>query len=81
MRPGSAVAQIELPPSLDLGQLGIARGLKLRILDAGVGDDVLVAHHDRGAAIDDCAAARTRRNHRTHGYRDRRRRRYRRNAT
>ena len=48
-----AAAQIQLAPPLDLRELGPAGGGKIRLFDAGVLDNVLIEHDNRGSAVDD----------------------------
>jgi hypothetical protein len=50
-----ARAQTELSPPFDLGESTIADRLEIGFLDSGKADDVLVAHDERGAAVDDGA--------------------------
>ena len=47
-----AVAQIALTPPLDFGEFGIANGFERSFINPNVLNDVLIAHHDRAAAVD-----------------------------
>ena len=47
-----AAAQIQSAPPFELGEFGPGSRGKVRRLDAGVPDNVLIAHDNRGAAID-----------------------------
>ena len=48
-----AAAEIALSPPLDLGQLAVADRLEIVLVDTGEPNDVLIAHDDRRATIDD----------------------------
>ena len=52
-----AIAQVTLAPPLDFGEFGVANGFESVFVNSDVLDDILIAHDDRGAAV----------NNRTHG--------------
>ena len=52
---GSAIAQIAPAAPLDFGKFGVANGLEVGFRDGGLANDVLVAHDNGRAAVDDRA--------------------------
>src|SRR5262245_10881692 len=49
-----AIATITPTAALDLGKLTIAHRLEILLIDAGEPNDLLIAHDERCAAVDDC---------------------------
>ena len=52
-----AIAEVTLAPPLDFGEFGVANGFDSVFVNSDVLDHILIAHDDRGAAV----------NNRTHG--------------